>query len=453
MRTDSDANTYRVPDYGSIPIPRIEKADLENLRHIAGRSIATLCSDKHANLLIFPDKLDAHGDDIGTKPICSIDNEQLQAGDIMGFIGRNRTMLTIASRFAENDGEDYFLHHMIQKVFEINLFDLKYSLSRECVFDFLACLFPYYLKRALRQGLYKQYATHSYNDTHVRGIVDVPGHIRSNTPFAGKIAYKIREFSYDNDITQLIRHTIESIRTSYMASVLKADTDMETCVLQICRITPSYKTHDRSRIVSKNRKPLSHPYYAAYRELQRLCMQILAHRGLKYGRGKDEIYGLLVSGSWLWEEFLYKTVLHDCEFSHPQNKIGKNGIYLFEKRVDEEGHSFSRCKRYPDYIKDGFVLDAKYKHLDSHAIDRNDMHQIIAYMYAEQAPAGGFIYPRKESSDATAIFDTLGKLRGYGGRVCNIGVPIPDQANSYKEFVERMSRIQKNLKQKILDYQ
>ena len=106
--------------------------------------------------------------------------------------------------------------------------------------------------------------------------------------------------------------------------------------------------------------------------LQRLCLQILQHKGLKYGSNNDKIYGLLFSGSWLWEEYLFKLVLEKCEFKHPQNKSNKGGIYLFENNT---------YKRYPDYIKEYFIFDAKYKNINNDNIDRNDMHQIISYMH------------------------------------------------------------------------
>ena len=33
-------------------------------------------------------------------------------------------------------------------------------------------------------------------------------HIKMNTPFIGKIAYSQREFSFDNHLMQLVRHTM-----------------------------------------------------------------------------------------------------------------------------------------------------------------------------------------------------------------------------------------------------
>lgn len=448
VKTNSEVRQYRIRDYGTIPVPEIAVSDIENFRHIANRSIQDLCNKKNSNLLIFPDVEHLLKNGIGEQTICTLDDTQLQAGDLMGFIGRGNSQLTINSRFAAEDQEDYFLHYMVQRVFDINLFDLKHASSKNRIFDFLTLLFPYYLKRALKQGIYKKYKTIAHNDANVKGGIDISKQIRLNTPFTGRIAYSVKEFSYDNELTQLIRHTIECIRTTPQTSVLKADPDTEAFVLQICQITPSYSLLARRKIISSNLRPVTHPYYVAYRELQKLCIQILTHRGLKYGQNKDDIYGLLFSGSWLWEEFLYKTLLHDCGFRHPQNRLGKGSIYLFEKAPSSEMERYSRCKRYPDYIKEDFILDAKYKKLDSGHINRDDMHQLISYMYVEQASKGGFIHPQ-QTTQIQPVVRTLGALRGYGGTIYLIGVPIPTDAKSYQDFIEQMQQVQQRLKQNI----
>lgn len=452
MKTNSEVRQYRIQDYGAIPVPKIAASDIENFRHFANHSIQDLCNNKNSNLLIFPNVEHLLKNSIGEQTICTLDDTQLQAGDLMGFIGRGNSQLTICSRFATEDQKDYFLHYMVQRVFDINLFDLKHASSQNRIFDFLSFLFPYYLKRALKQGIYKKYKTIAHNDANVKGGIDISKQIRLNTPFTGRIAYSVKEFSYDNELTQLIRHTIEYIRTTPQASVLKADPDTASFVLQICQITPSYSLLARRKIINSNLRPVTHPYYTAYRELQKLCIQILTYRGLKYGQNKDDIYGLLFSGSWLWEEFLYKTLLHDCGFRHPQNRLGKGSIYLFEKTVTPETEKFSRCKRYPDYIKEDFILDAKYKRLESGAVDRNDMHQLISYMHVEQASKGGFIYPQ-QGTQTQPIVRVLGVLRGYGGTIHLIGVPIPTLAKSYPEFIEEMQQTLQKLKQAIMNPQ
>lgn len=442
------SNVYKTFDYSQIPITQLRDKDRENLSKIANFTIRNLCENNNSNLLIFPQQLDIHHDGIADSYIFTMDNQKLQTGDLLGFVGINDSQITISTRFAKNDIEDYFLYYMLQKVFHINLLDLQHSISNDRIFDFLTYMFPFYLKRALKQGLYKQYTTKNYNNINVKGAINISNHIKNNTPFTGKIAYRVKEYNCDNDLTQLIRHTIEYIRDSYMSSILQIDADTVAYVSQICNATPSYDKRALNNILIKNKNLISHPYYTEYRILQKLCIQILCHKRLKYGVDNNRIYGLLFSGSWLWEEFIYKTILNECGFSHPQNRAGKGGIYLFNKNEADINFVVSRCKRYPDYFKENFILDAKYKHLDNNRIDRNDVHQIISYMHVEEANIGGFIYPK---STMDIMVTKLGDLRGFGGMIYNIGVPIPQEKETYAMFSLEMTNIQEELKRKILD--
>ena len=39
---------------------------------------------------------------------------------------------------------------------------------------------------------------------------------------------------------------------------------------------------------------------------------------------------------------------------------------------------------YPDFYKDNYILDAKYKHLNS-GVGREDLYQVITYMFCTKA--------------------------------------------------------------------
>lgn len=282
----------------------IEAHFLPDFGIIANKRISNLISDDNPNLLVFPNDLNQNSDKISEEYIFSLHDSTLTTGNIMGFIGINNSEITIQSRFAKNN-QDYFLHYMLQKVFSINLFDLKHGINNESIFDFLLYLFPFYLKKALRQGLYKEYHRQEYNDSNVKGTIDFSRHIRKNVPFGGNVAYKVREHSFDNKITQLIRHTIEFVKQHKFAhGILDLDSETQNCVNEIMLATPSYDNRDRIIILNKNLKPFSHPYFFEYRELKKICIQILTFEGLKYGKEKDKVYGLLFDGAWLWEEYL-----------------------------------------------------------------------------------------------------------------------------------------------------
>ena len=407
---------------------------LENLQKIAEKPIGQLSLEDNPNLLIFPQNLEEYGDKIGKEYVCEVKECKHYTGNIMGFIGYGDTKVRIHSRFAQGD-DDYFLHYMLQKVFSINLFDLKYHSDEESIFDFLIYLFPAFLKRAMRQGLYKEYQTREYNDADIKGRIDVARHIRMNVPFAGKVAYSTREYAYDNHVTQLIRHTIEFISNHpYGGGILKNDDLTKDAVSLIREATPTYSQNERRKVINQNLRPLSHPYFSEYRHLQHLCMQILRYEEIKYGRNENEIYGVLFDGAWLWEEYL-NSLLRDCGYKHPQNKVFSGRIHLF---TDNSG------ARYPDFYKDGIVLDAKYKRYEDVAlqrIDGDDLHQVITYMYILSARYGGLIVPGQHKKSGSRPEPKT--LKGYSGSMNIYSIIVDALAQSFKAYCQQMSQYEK----------
>ncbi len=423
-------------------------AELEDVKDaigiIANKTIETQRKN-NPNLLVFPLDLKQHGDEIGDDQILSFSDGKISTGNIMGFVGVNQTQIDIRSRFAQTDGNDYFLHYMLQKVFAINLFDLKHDTSAERIFDFLFYLFPHFLRKAVAQGVFKKYRRFEHNDANIRGPIDVSRHIRQNIPFRGTVAYTTREHTYDNELTQLVRHTIEFIRSKEQGqAILNNDADTKTAVSQIVMATPTYNARERAKIVSQNLRPVRHPYFSAYTDLQRLCLQILRHEELKYGRQKDQIYGILFDGAWLWEEYL-NTVLKSFGFKHPENKKHTGGIRMFEDdKYDVEIAKNSR-RLYPDFWKENFIIDAKYKRLDKNGVGREDLYQVVTYMYCMKADNGGFMYP----TDIINVEENKPyKLVGQGGTMYLLGVKVQHQCGSYTDYVAAM----KGVESKLLEY-
>ncbi len=440
------------------------KKDLERIANI---KIGELSLEGNTNLLVFPRDLHRYGDEISENCIISMRNDEISTGNIMGFVGVNDTQLNIKSRFAKKDGEDYFLHYMLQKVFAINLFDIKHTTRQEDIFDFLLYLFPHFLKKALAQGLFKKYRRFEYNDANIRGPIDVNRHIRENIPFRGTVAYSTREHSYDNEVTQLVRHAIEYIRTKeHGAIILNNDPETRSCITQITLATQSYNVRERMKVINQNLRPIRHPYYSAYTDLQNLCLRILRHESIKYGQEKDKVYGVLFDGAWLWEEYLNTIfVKYQLGITHAENKMGKNGINLYEN---------GRKCYYPDFYKQipedekgekSFVLDAKYKRLgksvavdeqescdlnNTISIGRDDLFQMITYMHVLPAIHCALVYPleRNELSHSTVFKAVPRELMGFGGNITGFGIPIPEilPEHNYSNFCESMKSIELSLK-------
>ena len=422
-------------------VPNVNKA-IADLSLLASKSIGELVT-AHPNLLIFPTHFEDNEDDIVSKPIFELKVSEsqtvLETGNIMGFIGVKDTQLKIQSRFVqasvfdsddqvnkEGSEEDYFLHYMLQKVLCINLFDLKHSRNQTNLFDFLVYLFPYFLKKALSQGLYKEYQNKTHNDSNLKGAINIKTHVQRNLPFRGNVAYSVREHSFDNPISQLIRHTIELIKQQpNLRDVLHGDSETLDFVNLIVQHTPSYHRRDRHTIINTNRKPFVHPYFTEYIGLQKICLQILRYEGLKYANNDDKAHGILFDGAWLWEEYL-NTLLHPIGYDHPTNNTQQGGIKVYAQKL-----SGNNVRRYPDFVKDSrIILDAKYKRMKNNEINRDDLNQVLSYLFLYKANIGGYIAP----SETTNLDLKMGLLNGFGGSVYKFKLAIPQEVTSYQAF-------------------
>ncbi len=403
------------------------------------RTLDNLC--KEENIFIFPNDLKNSPDLEKDQKIFETVNQEIKTGNVIGFLGCGQERLTISSRFSDKYS-DHFLHYLLQKVLHINLTSLDVSLSsEERLYQLLMYLFPKYLQAAIRKGLYKEYQRFSHNDSHVKGVIDVRNHLKKNLPFTGNIAYTTREFTYDNPLMQLIRHTIEYIKNqkSIGQGVLDNLLTSRENVAEIVRVTPSYKLADRAKIIRGNQsKPIRHAYFHEYRKLQELCLMILNQEKHGLGYQDQKIHGILFDVAWLWEEYVH--TLLPKGFLHPRNKEKKGGILVF---------SDGKRKVYPDFYQEELkiVLDAKYKKLEltEKGINREDLFQLISYSYILKAEKAGLVFPSKDK----VVDNEIGKLAGYGALLKKWSIQIPQESSSYSEFCEMMENSEEIFKSNI----
>ena len=242
------------------------------------KSIASCVSDKtleqleREGVFVFPEIMKDAEDITKNQMILQSCNDMYCSGNVMGFLGSGDEHLVIESRFSRGDN-DYFFQYLLEKVLDFpNFISLDTNANQEeRMFNLLLFLFPHYLKVAARKGAFKTYINNKYNDGNVRGMIDIARHIKRNNPFVGDIAYNQREYSFDNYLMELIRHTIEHIKSkSYGYNLLNKVKDEVKLIIDA---TPKYRAADRRRILEANRKnTIRHAYYHEYRDLQRLCI-------------------------------------------------------------------------------------------------------------------------------------------------------------------------------------
>lgn len=123
-------------------------------------------------------------------------------------------------------------------------------------------------------------------------------------------------------------------------------------------------------------------------------------------------------------------------FKHPNNKKGLGCIYLAKH---------NHLPRYPDYYReyDRLIVDAKYKK----ETNRDDIHQMITYMYQMKGKRGIFIQPG-DKEYLKDIFHLLGYGEEENAELQTYIYPISRITDSYKSFVSEMLKSENSLKTK-----
>lgn len=427
---------------------QVKKDRLSDISGLISRiSDKTLEQLEKEGIFVFPDEIKDAEDITKDQMILQSVNDAFHSGNIMGFLGYGEERLIIESRFC-SQGEDYFFQYLLSRVMDFpNIVDLESDANQDNrLFNFLLFLFPYYLKTAVRKGIFKRYLQKNCNDGNIRGTVDIAKHIEKNTPFIGNVAYSQREFSYDNSLMELIRHTIEFIKKKPYGHHLLIKVKDE--VRLIIKATPGYEIYDRRKIVEENKKnPVRHAYFREYLALQRLCLLILRHQRHQIGFGSRQIYGILFDGAWLWEEYI-NSLIEDI-FYHPMNKSGKGAQRLFDGNVG---------LIYPDFIsrdsRTRLVADAKYKPMDH--IGNKDYLQVLAYMFRFDAKTGYYFYPEAQGADDVKLWMNQGStyeenvMPREDVSLVKHGLKIPADTNSYEEFTEKMRAYEREFRQTLI---
>lgn len=429
---------------GDEDIPWIDEDMRKVLFPYAGVSLSELVQN-NPGLLVFPPNVGENDDGVEGACLYSLPRGRLTTHNIAGIFsvgdGTERVQISIRSRFDKDNPRQYFLMAMLKKVLGLNLLDLPASSGDDCIWDLLPCLLPYYLKRALAQGMFRCYRHFKFNDSEVRGTIDLGRHLGENVPFRGTVAYETREHTDNNVVVHLVRHAIESVaRDPVFRDVLSGDEETRKAVAQIRMATPDYLPSAKMKIIGQNIRGIRHPYYTNWTDLQRLCLRILRHDPISFNGDGEGIFGVVFDVAWLWEEYL-ACCFRDfrLNFTHARNKTGDNGISVFK---------FGRKDAYPDFYSKEMecVLDAKYKHLENHNPGRDDVYQMISYIHVLPAQRAILLYPLNESE--CVLGNEIGwdekELCGgeNSGWICKLGFVVPAIAETdvtFERFVGELS--------------
>lgn len=404
--------------------------------------------------------------ELGHKNTDEGDKLVIYTNNILAFLSYGKkTKLVIHSRF--DDGENnFFLFHMFEKVCGVSLSHLKSQSNKLSVLDIYPLFFPRLLKSAISQGLFRSYVSRSYNNNKVKGRIDIARHIRYNIPFNGNIAYSAREYSEDNAVMQLVRHTIEYISSRKKWTSLDAET--KAAIEIVCQATPTYDLKRRNEIININEtKVVNHSYYSKYRALQNLCLAILKHRKAGVGNGNgQQINGILIDGAWLWEEYIANVLNQKRDDS---NKI------TFRHYTDKNSH-FSLFEGFtqkiiPDYLSDDYneaenkataVADAKYMRLEGKDKLQGEQaysvyYKTIMYMHRFNSKKGFIFYPIEANAEGSVHDIKELSIAGTDSKIYMCGFRIPKieaskDPDGFTKFKSAMEKAEEDFRNQIKNY-
>ncbi|WP_167849795.1 5-methylcytosine restriction system specificity protein McrC [Companilactobacillus suantsaicola] len=390
------------------------------VHHFLNKDIKTL---QESNFIIFPRAIYLDNNNY----LFRTRGKEIHSCNYVGYLNYKSEQMKIRSRFTNEEfDQDYFLRHMLQTVLNYNISSSVVGTSeKDSYLDLLSWIFPYYLTNALKKGLYKEYVLKRYNDSNIRGKLNISTQIKKNIPFTGNFAYESRVISYDNQITELIRHTIEKI-SKKNPGILTNDKETKDAVRLIRSATGKYSKDQRNKVIQDNlNNPAKTGYFDEYTALQKLCLQILDDKKIAYGEmSESKVRGILIDVAWLWENYIAKI----SGMSHYGRVRKLKTLHLF-KDIQTKGF------RYPDFVsKNEIPIDTKYKlNLNT----RDDYNQMITYIHLLRSAEGIFLKPDIQR-DKEEHIEKIGEVDGMGGTLKTYRFFIPQGTLNYQGFESKI---------------
>ena len=421
-------------------------------------------------------KLNKNDDNDDGVSLFSIFDGEWRTGGYVGVINLdiNGYSVTINFRSRFDKGEHSpFLMYVFQKAFNAKgkiYDDMKISGSTDKTWDFLLMIsFVHYLHDALKKGIYRQYQEFEYNDSKIKGRIDIARHIKTNMPANGKVCYTTREFTANNAINQLILKAasyLEKKYRSFFNGLVMGDEIVKKGLQVLKTEIEEWELLSEREVIKKSNKKIVQPVYKNYEPLRKISIAILRRLGVNnYKTSSNDVTGVLIYMPNLWEEFLYKEIFSKILGTQKEYKQRPYGILKGK-------NSKKRRVLKPDfYLEDkAIVFDAKYKsnwgevyknEPNSNSWSdkvREDVFQVLAYMYAFDCQYGGVIFPyqvsKPEECSEYKIEENIFKVgqKRENDEFCLIPVLIPQNIDNMSIFNKHMSDQSEKIKNKIVEY-
>lgn len=420
--------------------------------------------------ILIPEELKKRKEDREGKypTVFGLFNNEYYTKKYAGILYYDGKLIIIHSRFDGESDKNYFLRYALEKTDLVPwkiLADMDVSMSPGSMFRaLLGQIFLRQLQEAYAVGVYREYRSFEYNDARPKGRLDIARHIRLNPMENGKVAYSTREYTTDNPMNHLIlaaygcllaRSETKKTTQKFLEKNKSLRRPLEELGWSLG--SEEITAANLKRILHQTERAIAHPLHRKYENVRRTARMILKNYGLElFENAGKKVGGVLIPMDRLWELFLEKAVF-PCVTDVSTSAQEKIPVILEKGKENAKGKRIFK----PDFIlkkveeKDGqkvevkTVLDAKYRKAwsDAYTKDdwresvRNDVFQVMSYMFVTKAKIGGILFPQRRAGAEDKGENKEYKIcAGMSEEFRIIPVPIADteKTDQYEVFCRSM---------------
>lgn len=302
----------------------------------------------------------------------------------VGAIQVGKTAIEVLPKAGKEDNPEAWQHVLIQMLKTCKLLQAKESgtanlkLRANSVLELYFELFLNELELLLRQGLIKKYKKQEGQQNSLKGALAFNKHITKNTVHKERFFVSYTVYSKDHLLHQILHETLLVISSISNNSIIK---DKLGRVLaqypKVSRVSINPSVFDR---IPDSRK---HNPYGKALDIAKL---ILLNYRPDIKAGRKDLLAIMFDMNILWEEYVLRVL-----------KKTNNGEWKIRRQETKKFWNSKTIR--PDIVLENkgetYVIDTKWKLIDSNKPSDTDLKQMFAYNHHWSSRKSMLLYPSK----------------------------------------------------------
>lgn len=316
----------------------------------------------------------------------------VQFNEHVGVIQIGKTTIEVLPK-TDKSGEEKWRDLLIGMIKTVWGFDVKSTgssslkLKSNSILELYFELFISEIEYLLHRGLIKRYHKNEGNQTSLKGALQFSKHISQNLVHKERFYVKYTQYSNEHTIHEILFKTIKLLAHLNTNPLLKGRIGALTLNFpEMKEIKVNESTFDKIVFDRKNQ------HYQTALEIAKL---LLLNYHPDVSKGRNDVLALMFDMNSLWEQFILVTLKRKLKSHHVSAQVTKS----FWKPIS--GYS---SKMRPDIIlkckesQENYVLDTKWKNLNSYNPSPEDLRQMYVYHRFYQAKKVALVYPSDQHS-------------------------------------------------------